>query len=217
MNAMEAPIAQPESPYELNRRMENLLRKGTVAAVRLASPACVRVTMGDNTTDWLPWLALRAGGVEGGRHWHAPVVGEQAVVLSPGGDPGQGVVLLGLYSDAMPQGSDLAEHERMDWDESNYWEWLRGAFKLYCTQDIELNVGDACTLRMDTSRVEIRTPGTRITMQDSTVTVQAGDTLLNIGPNAITSNVDIVAQGISLVKHLHTDVRSGPDLTGAPQ
>jgi len=101
MGAMESPVAQTESPYEAARRLENLIRRGTVAAVQLTSPACLRVKVGDNTTDWLPWLALRAGGAQGGRHWCPPVVGEQAVVLCQGGDMTQGVALVGLYSDAM--------------------------------------------------------------------------------------------------------------------
>ena len=217
MTSMESPIAQPESPYELNRRLENLVRKGTVAEVRLQTPARVRVKMGDNTSDWLPWMARRAGGVDGGRHWHAPIVGEQVVVLCAGGDPAQGVVLVGLYSDAMPQGSDLPGHERTDWDESNYWEWLRGQFKLFCMERIELNVADTCTLRMTTDSVEIRTPGTSITQQGDTVTITAGAAQLVIGSNQITSNVDIVAMGISLTRHRHGGVQIGLSQTGAPQ
>jgi phage baseplate assembly protein V len=213
---MDAPVSQSESPYELNRRLENLMRKGTVAEVHLAAPARVRVALGDNTTDWLPWFALRAGGVEGGRHWHPPVVGEQAMVLCPGGDTGQGVALLGLYSDAMPQGSDLPGHERMDWDDLNYWEWLQGQFKLFCMQGIELNVADTCTLRMTTDSVEIHTPGTSITQQGNTVTIVAGGAQLVVGPGQITSNVDIVAKGVSLVKHRHGQVRMGIDESGAP-
>ena len=83
---MDSPTPQPESPYETQRRMENIVRKGTVAAVRLAAPARVRVKTGDNTTDWLPWIALRAGGVAGGRTWNPAVVGEQCTVLAPGGE-----------------------------------------------------------------------------------------------------------------------------------
>ena len=216
MGAMESPVTQPESPYELNRRLENLVRKGTVAAVRLQSPARVRVKMGDNTSDWLPWMALRAGGIDGGRHWHAPIVGEQVVVLCAGGDPAQGVVLVGLYSDAMPQGSELPGHERMDWDDLNYWEWLRGQFKLFCMERIELNVADTCTLVMDTGRIEIRTPGTSITQQGDTVTIVAGGAQLVIGPGQITSNVDIVAQSVSLLRHVHKGVTPGILMTQEP-
>lgn len=154
---MDSPTPQPESPYETQRRMENIVRKGTVAAVRLAAPARVRVKTGDNTTDWLPWIALRAGGVAGGRTWNPAVVGEQCTVLAPGGDLAQAVVLLGLYSDAMPQGSEQAACDRTDWDEDNYFEWLRGALTAYCMESITLS-----------------TPNTSVHMEGSTVTITGG-------------------------------------------
>ena len=196
---MDSPTPQPESPYETQRRMENIVRKGTVAAVALAAPARVRVKTGDNTTDWLPWIALRAGGVAGGRTWNPAVVGEQCTVLAPGGDLAQAVVLLGLYSDAMPQGSEQAACDRTDWDEDNYFEWLRGALTAYCMESITLS-----------------TPNTSVHMQGSAVTITGGGAVLTIGPDRITSNVDIVAKGISLVNHVHGGVRVGGDNTGAP-
>ena len=196
---MDSPTPQPESPYETQRRMENIVRKGTVADVALAAPARVRVKTGDNTTDWLPWIALRAGGVAGGRTWNPAVVGEQCTVLAPGGDLAQAVVLLGLYSDAMPQGSEQAACDRTDWDEDNYFEWLRGALTVYCMEGINLS-----------------TPNTSLVMEGSTVTITGGGAVLTIGPGQITSNVDIVAQGVSLVNHRHKDVRIGDDLTGVP-
>ncbi len=196
---MESPTPQTESPYETNRRIENIVRKGSVSAVRLTTPARVRVKAGDNTTDWLPWIALRAGGVNGGRTWHPPVVGEQCTVLAPGGDLAQALVLLGLYSDAMPQGSEQAACDRTDWDEENYFEWLRGVLTVYCMEGINLS-----------------TPNTSLVMEGSTVTITGGGAVLTIGPGQITSNVDIVAQGVSLVNHRHKDVRIGDDLTGVP-
>lgn len=213
---MESPIAQPESPYELARRIENLARKGTVAAVRLKRPAAVRVRIGDNTTDWLPWFALRAGGARGGRKWHPPVVGEQAMVIATGGDLGQGVALLGLYSDAMPQGSEQQECERTDWDHENFMEWLRGVFTLLCMREIHLRVSDRTAIDMDTTGVHITTPSTSLIMRDNTVTIRAGSATLTIASGGITANVDIVAQNISLTKHRHRDVERGSDTSGVP-
>ena len=94
---MDQPIAQLESPYEASRRIENLLRLCTVAEVRTTHPARCRVRTGQLLTDWLPWLTLRAGATAG--TWWAPEPGEQCLLLSPGGDLRQGVVLPGLYSD----------------------------------------------------------------------------------------------------------------------
>ncbi|QPS10285.1 phage baseplate assembly protein V [Delftia acidovorans] len=202
MGAMESPVAQTESPYEAARRLENMIRRGTVAAVRLASPARIRVKVGDNTTDWLPWLALRAGGVRGGRHWSPPVVGEQAVVLCQGGDMSQGVALVGLYSDAMPQPSDQAACERMEWDEKNNWQWIAGVLSMTCLEGIRLDVGEgSCTLVMNRDSLHIN----------------VGGATLSVTPEIITTNVDIEAMGISLVRHVHGGVRAGDSNTGLPR
>jgi len=199
---MESPVAQTESPYETARRLENAIRRGTVAAVRLASPARLRVKVGDNTTDWLPWLALRAGGAQGGRHWSPPVVGEQAVVLCQGGDMAQGVALVGLYSDAMPQPSDQPECERMEWAQDNYLQWLRGALEIMCLESITLDVGQGqCRLHMTPTSLQLN----------------VGAASLSMTAGGISTNVDIEAQGISLVKHVHGGVRSGDSNTGAPR
>lgn len=100
---MDQPVAQPESPYEASRRIANLLRLGTVAEVSTQGLARCRVRTGDLLTDWLPWLTLRAGGILGGLTWWPPVPGEQCLLLAPGGDLLQAVVLPGIYSDSMPQ------------------------------------------------------------------------------------------------------------------
>lgn len=199
---MESPVAQTESPYEAARRLENLIRRGTVAAVRLASPARIRVKVGDNTTDWLPWMALRAGGAQGGRHWSPPVVGEQAVVLCQGGDMAQGVALVGLYSDAMLQPSDQAACERMEWDEKNHWQWLAGVLGIACMEGISMDVGEGqCTL----------------TMSRDSLHINVGGATLSVTPELITTNVDIEAMGISLVRHVHGGVRAGDSNTGKPR
>ena len=49
---MPETTPQQESPYELQRLLQNLLQVGTVAAVR-AKPLAVRMQCGDNTTDFV--------------------------------------------------------------------------------------------------------------------------------------------------------------------
>ena len=78
INGMESPIAQPESPLEILRRLENLVRLGTIAEVRHAKPARVRVKTGKVTTAWRPWFALRAGE---DREWDPPTVGEPVILF----------------------------------------------------------------------------------------------------------------------------------------
>lgn len=83
---------------ELLRLIHNLIRLGTIAEVDHATARC-RVQIGELTTARLPWLELRAGET---RTWNPPTLGEQVLVLSPGGDLSAGVVLSGLYRQAHP-------------------------------------------------------------------------------------------------------------------
>src|SRR5690554_6174321 len=89
---------------ELLRLIHNLIRLGTIAEVD-HSRARVRVQSGTLLTNWLPWIEARAGTT---RTWSPPTVGEQVVVLSPGGDPAAGIVLTGLYQQAHPAPSHNA-------------------------------------------------------------------------------------------------------------
>ncbi|MBK1638964.1 hypothetical protein CKO24_07850 [Rhodothalassium salexigens DSM 2132] len=85
----------------LERALANLARPGVVTAVR-SDPPRVRVAFGAGglESDWLPWMAARAGD---DATWHPPSVDEQVLVLNPGGDPRQGVVLGALYgADSAP-------------------------------------------------------------------------------------------------------------------
>ena len=96
---------------ELHRLLLNLIRKGVVVDVSHATtpPKC-RVSMGDLTSDWLPWLAPAAGD---SREWDPPTFGEQVLVLCPGGDPAQGIVLHGLFSEhKWPPSFDPHTHSR---------------------------------------------------------------------------------------------------------
>ncbi|MGC0152675.1 phage baseplate assembly protein V [Chromobacterium vaccinii] len=84
-----------ENFADLSRRIESLIRLGTIAEVDHAARR-VRVQSGGLTSNWLPWCARRAGQT---RDWDPPTVNEQVVLLCPSGDPAGGVALLALYSD----------------------------------------------------------------------------------------------------------------------
>ncbi len=102
--------AQEFRLVELARRLANVVRPGVVAEADY-SLARARVKYGEPDeaiTDWLPWLAGRAGGDAA---WWAPEIGEQVVLLAPSGDLANAVVLGSLYSDAQPAPStDPGKH-----------------------------------------------------------------------------------------------------------
>ncbi|MGK8676422.1 phage baseplate assembly protein V [Serratia marcescens] len=90
---------------ELYRLLCNLVRTGVVAEVDLTTQRC-RVTSGQLSTTWLPWLTHRAGR---SRTWWAPSEGEQVVLLAIGGELSTAFVLPALYSDASPAPSASAD------------------------------------------------------------------------------------------------------------
>lgn len=93
---------------DAERRLSNLALIGQIAEVN-PRKARVRVRAGAITTGWLPFATLRAGP---DRTWHAPEVGEQVLVVSPGGDLNQGVVVGSLYRDQFPPPFDVTQENR---------------------------------------------------------------------------------------------------------
>ncbi|NEG58186.1 phage baseplate assembly protein V [Pantoea agglomerans] len=87
---------------EMWRRLNNMIRRGTVHSVQLKPPR-VRVSFGTdpvNNTEhlsaWLPWYTRADSGLQ---EWSVPAEGCPATVLSEGGDLRNGVALVGLITD----------------------------------------------------------------------------------------------------------------------
>lgn len=96
---------------DLERRLANTVRFGTITAVD-AAQARARVTFGGETESaWLHFQTPRAGGA---RVWSPPVPGEQVVVVSPMGDTGQGIITGSVPSDAFPPPSSDGATYRID-------------------------------------------------------------------------------------------------------
>lgn len=84
---------------DLERRLANVVRYGTITEVDAAN-ARAKVTFGGETASaWLQFSTSRAGGA---RVWSPPVPGEQVVVFSPMGDTAQGVIMGSLPNNAFP-------------------------------------------------------------------------------------------------------------------
>ncbi|MFG5777726.1 phage baseplate assembly protein V [Comamonas sp. J-3] len=195
------PTANHElNPLEQARQLANVARLGAVIAVDLAAARC-RVKTGDNETDWLPWFAGRSA-ADKGSHWWPPVLGEQCMVLSSGGDMGQGCVLLGVYSDSMPAPSREADTCRLQYTQQDFAETAKGEHLLHMQNSVRFEVADECA----------------ITLAPGSITLQAGGAVLSVGPGGvITANVDILSGGISAQHHTHGGVRRGDSNTDGPQ
>ncbi|MGV0998283.1 MAG: phage baseplate assembly protein V [Fluviibacter sp.] len=92
---------------DILRRIENLIRLGTVAEVDLSStPAKCRVKSGNITTDFLPFVTDRAGTTS---TWDPLTVGEQVMIFSPSGETGAGIVMSAIHQASIPAPSNSAD------------------------------------------------------------------------------------------------------------
>lgn len=198
---MDRPVDQPESPFEILRRLENLARVGTIEAVRHGAPARCRIRCGDLLTNWIPWIAGRAAG-SSGSVWWPPVVGEQVLMIAPGGDLLNAVAMPGAYSSKNPQSSENPKMFRMDFGGAGYMshDAEGGIFRIEATGSVTLQV-------MSSS----------ITITEHEIKLEAGGSSLMLNRDGVLGSPDVLAQGISLVNHVHPGVKQGGDRTEKPE
>lgn len=139
---------------DLLRRLENLIRIGTVSAVQ-EKPARCRVSTGGLDTEWLPWFALRAGE---DREWDPPSKGEQCIVICPSGDPAVGFVLCGVYSDRYPANDDSLDRHRRTYRDGAVLEYDASA----STYRIDVPAEGSITLRCGASTIVLSASGVTV-------------------------------------------------------
>lgn len=204
---------------DANRRLENIVRFGTVKTINPSKPIPrVIVNLGDIETPEIRCLNIRSGADS---TWDMPSENEECVVISPCGDIGPtSFVLYGFYNDDHPAPSDdLNKKIRM--------------------------FADGCVIAYDIAAHHLSavlpSGGTAVLTADGGVTVN-GDTTINgnlqvNGSTAMTGNNtvggsqlvqgsshssgtfssdgDVTASGISLTGHTHPGDSGGT--TGGPQ
>ena len=204
---------------DANRRLENIVRFGTVKTINPSKPIPrVIVNLGDIETPEIRCLNIRSGD---DATWDMPSINEECVVISPCGEIGPtSFVLYGFYNDDHPAPSDdLNKKIRM--------------------------FADGCVIAYDIKSHELSavlpSGGTAVLTADGGVTVN-GDTTINgnlqvNGSTAMTGNNtvggsqlvqgsshssgtfssdgDVTASGISLTSHTHPGDSGGT--TGGPQ
>ncbi len=120
---------------EHDRMLAALVMPCEVVAVDLAA-ARVRVRSGEWTSAWVRWHAQAAGAA---RHWRAPSLGEQGVLLSPSGMAAMGTFVPGLFGAAAAAPNNRGEVES--------WHFPDGAVLSYDWQahryDLQLPAGSA--------------------------------------------------------------------------
>jgi phage baseplate assembly protein V len=191
---------------EAQRLLSSVIRFGTVAELDLAAARC-RIDTGEIRTDFVPWFVPRAGTCI---EWSAPVIGEQVMLISPGGDTHGAVALRGVYSDAFPAPESSESRHLTRFADGAVIEYDHAAHALKAT----LPSGGTAEITAD-GGVTINGP----------LTVN-GDTAIN-GHTQVNGDADIsgtakaetdvIGGGKSLKLHKHLGVIAGSAVSGPPQ
>lgn len=192
---------------DINRRLENMLRLGTVQEVK---QGYCRVKTGNLVLDWRPYWTQRSGTAK--TSWR-PSVGEQVLIFSPGGDFHGALIGPAFYSDENDQPD---EHETRD-----YVEYPDGAQIIYDPETSELIAqGIKTALVQASEKVTVDCPETETT---GNLTVKGnlevdGESLLK-GANTMKAGTTITGgaeiDGINFGAHIHTGDSGGK--TGVPE
>ena len=186
------------TPTELKRLIDNLIRIGTVTAVR--SGEC-RVKTGDITTNWRPYTTDRAGA---NRTRHRLSLGEQVILLSVSGDLRNAYIVCRLNADAFPE--PLADDDNPDLDRTDYAD---GAVIEYNPATGALNATGIKSANIEASvTVNLITP-----LVECTQALKVGTTIEAGGK--ITAPTALIG-GIEVTTHRHGNVATGSGTSGGP-
>ncbi|WP_225785970.1 phage baseplate assembly protein V [Pseudomonas sp. Marseille-P9655] len=156
-----------------DRMLAGLLIPCRVVAVDLVA-AMVRVSDGSVwNSAWVRWHALAAGKA---RHWRAPSLGEQGVLVSPSGEPAQGTFVPGLYGNAgaQPDNRDHVEVWRFDDGGSLVYDWKAKSY----------------IITLPSGTVTVKVAGSEVVVTDSAITAKAGVISLT-GPVTINGTLSV--------------------------
>lgn len=207
---------------EIARLLHNLIRVGTVIDVDYDAPA-VRVSDGGLETNWLRWLEPRAGQTA---DWDPPTVGEQVVLLSPGGELSGAVVLRGLHSDLIPHPSndpnktvrEYPDGARVEYDHASSGLLITGikALIVDASDSILLKAGNSITLdtpeATSTGKHTIKGLFTYL----AGLAGFGGDNGSVITGSLRQQGGELSSNGVVLDNHEHDGVQSGSSTTGGP-
>ncbi|SNB63671.1 phage baseplate assembly protein V [Pseudomonas sp. URIL14HWK12:I8] len=169
---------------QADRMLAGLVIPCYVVGVDLAA-ARVRVSDGgDWTSAWVRWHAQAAGKA---RHWRAPSLGEQGVLVSPSGEPAQGTFVPGLYGNAgaPPDNRDHVEVWRFDDGGSLVYDWAANSYTIKLpTGTVNIEVGSSKAVITD---AVINAESAAITAKAATITLQGAVEI--VGPLRVTGDI----------------------------
>lgn len=198
---------------ELNRRLENLIRIGTIAAIDHATHR-VRVDSGELLTDWLKWRTGRAGAT---RSWSPPTIGEQVMILSPSGELGNGIVLPSIFSDVFDSPSSSASEHVIEFPDGARLSYDHASGALSASGIQTATIQAAVSVTLDTPLTHCTG---KLTVDDlltygNGIAGNGGDNHNVITGDFVQSDGVLSSNGIVLDTHTHADAQGGN--VGGPQ
>lgn len=179
---------------ELSRLLMNVIRIGVVTAVDLNAPAA-RVQTGGLQTDWIRWGVDRAGDAV---DWWAPSVGEQVVMLAPGGALENAVIAFSLYSNtALPPDTGKQTHVM---------RYPDGAKKSYDPEN-----GLMSLLGMMSGVIAMKDT---LTLNVGRLVINAEETVIN--GEVVQGGGKMSSNGVVVDSHVHTGVKPDIGISGGP-
>lgn len=208
---------------DLSLALQNLIRIGTIHDVMYSHPPRVRVATGNLITNWIPWTTWRAGKT---KNWAPLTIGEQVILLSPGGDLTASFAIGSIYSDnnVTPSNDEnktvviFPDEATIEYDHSSGTLSISGVKKLAVTAKDEVDF-NAKTIKLTAaSTVDISAPAVSV----DGVLSQSGGSASFTGDMNITGNVTQVggslsSNGVVLDEHIHPGVQPGGAKTGEPE
>lgn len=198
---------------EFNRRLDNLIRFGTIAEVDYTT-ARARVKSGQILTDFLPFITFRTGTT---KTWSPPTVGEQCVILAASGELTTACVLVGLYTQNSPSQSP----------DAHIIQFADGATIEYNQASGRLNVVGIKSAFINASeQIDIFCPTVNIkgnvNISGALTTIDNGGTKGNMSisgnidvKGGIKAKDDVKAGSISLQNHVHQEQGDGANTSKA--
>lgn len=140
----------------LDRRIGGMVRPGVIVEADYPS-ARYRIASGRLTSGWVPMLTGRAG--SGCRTWDPPSIGEQVVMLSPGGDTARGLILPGsIYQSGQPAPGDRETLHKTEYGDGTKITLDRETSEY----TIELPASGKLTLKIGASSIEMTNAGIKL-------------------------------------------------------
>lgn len=223
---------------ELHRRLENLIRFGTIKTIHPAKPfTTVTVTIGEITTAKLRFLTLRAGKT---KTWDPPTIGEEVMVLSPSGVLEMGVAIAGFNNQDNPSPSDNLDKTIRVFEDGCILAYdvsshhlsailppggsveltADGGVTVNANGGVTVNANDGLTINAvsggTTHNGNLTVNGSTVTTGNSTV---QGSQLVQGSSHStgqFSTEADVTAGAISLKSHKTPGVKSGSEISGEP-